>query len=947
MKKFTPVSTWCKALCFALMLIPFVGASAQSTLTAGDIVFTGYNSDDPDQFSFLVLDTIEPGTVISFTDDGWYAAGGFRTNEGVIAWTATSGVSCATEITITSTGTNTFSATTGSVATTTNGFSLSTSGDQIIAFQGTTGSPTPIAAINMDGTTGWAADATSANNSALPTGLTNGVTALSFSAEYDDGKYNCSFVQGGKTYLDTAVNNQLRWTLSDNLVSLPAGCTFTCTPPVDCAGVPGGTAFYDNCGVCAGGTTGVTPNVDTDHDGTLDCNDGCPNDPNKIAPGICGCGLPDTSLANAGPDIAVCAGDQATLTATGGGTYNWNTGDNTSSTQVTPSGSSVSYNVTVTNNDGCVSYDTVVVTVNPLPTADAGTDQTICPGTSTTFTATGGVSYAWSSGANTDTTTVSAANDYVVTVTNSFNCSATDTVTLALYPQPVIDAGADQTVCPGSSATFNATGGATYIWSTGNTTSFISVSAVGDYDVTGTDVNGCVATDTVSLLNYTAPAANAGNDTTVCIGNSVTFTATGGNSYAWSSGDNTAATTVSTADNYVVTVTDGNSCTATDTVALANFTPPVVNAGSDTVVCPGASATFTATGAVTYNWSNAVSSATNTVDVAGIYVAEGTDANGCTATDTVTLSNYTAPVVNAGADTTVCPGNSADFTATGAVSYVWSNTSTTATITANVATTYSVTGTDANGCTATDTVSLANFSAPVISAGSDTAVCEGNSATFTATGGNSYVWNTGATTAAITADTTGTYSVAGTDANGCVGTDTVALTVNAQPVVSITGLSNTICSDTTAITLVGSPTGGTFTGMGVSGGTFDPSITGTGTFAIAYNYTDGNGCSSTASDTVTVTICTGIDNINNNLQINVYPNPFHNQVVVKLNDVQQTLQVRLMDVTGRTVVSQEIAPASGKHTVTLTPNTHLANGIYLLEVKGNNYLQTFRIMHAE
>ena len=208
----------------------------QTTLTAGDIAITGFNADNPDEFTFVLLTDVDATTTIKFTDEGWLALGGFRgVGEGIITWTADSDLICGTEIIIKDTNAiviNSYSASTGTAVETGGGFGLAVNaGDQILAYQGAEATPTFIYAVNFDGA-GWS-DATSANDTALPTGLTDTVNAVSL-GQTDNGSYDCS-VTTDQALILTATANNANWTLSNTVLSL-GGCTYTCT--VTCPGTP-------------------------------------------------------------------------------------------------------------------------------------------------------------------------------------------------------------------------------------------------------------------------------------------------------------------------------------------------------------------------------------------------------------------------------------------------------------------------------------------------------------------------------------------------------------------------------------------------------------------------------------------------------------------------------------------------------------------------------------
>lgn len=231
-----------KKITFLLaMLLAFSYGYGQTTLSAGDIAITGFNSDDPDEFSFVLLIDVTNTTTIKFTDNGWFSAGGFRANEGILEWTATSDLPCGTEITITDG--SPFSASIGSV-TDDNSFLLASSGDQILAYQGSEASPTFVYAIHFDGTTGWSADAISAQTSALPAGLTNGTNAVAIN-EIDNSAYDCSTSSDSPIIL-TEVSNNTNWSGSDTIRQNLAACYYSC------ASCPGGVTIWDGTNWSAG-----------------------------------------------------------------------------------------------------------------------------------------------------------------------------------------------------------------------------------------------------------------------------------------------------------------------------------------------------------------------------------------------------------------------------------------------------------------------------------------------------------------------------------------------------------------------------------------------------------------------------------------------------------------------------------------------------------------------
>ncbi len=170
---------------------------AQTALLPGDLVITGFNMDNPDEVSVVFMVAIEAGTEIRFTDNGWKASGTFRTGEGIDIWTAGDDHPAGEEVII-------------PIAD----MALSSSGDQILVYQGTEETPLFVAAINVEGDHTWQDDATDASTSAIPAGLENGITCVALS-ETDNMLYNRSLVSGSREELLLSVNNYQNWTGSD------------------------------------------------------------------------------------------------------------------------------------------------------------------------------------------------------------------------------------------------------------------------------------------------------------------------------------------------------------------------------------------------------------------------------------------------------------------------------------------------------------------------------------------------------------------------------------------------------------------------------------------------------------------------------------------------------------------------------------------------------------
>ncbi|PKQ60154.1 hypothetical protein BZG01_21255, partial [Labilibaculum manganireducens] len=409
------------------------------------------------------------------------------------------------------------------------------------------------------------------------------------------------------------------------------------------------------------------------------------------------------------------------------------------------------YSVVVTDANGCSATDDANATIHANPTVNLGADQQTCSGNTITFDAgNAGSTYLWSTGETTQSITVSASGNYSITVTDTNGCSATDDANATINPNPVIDLGVDQETCAGNSISFDAGNvGATYLWSTGETTQTITVSASGNYSVTVIDANGCSATDDANATIHPNPVIDLGIDQETCSGNSITFNAGNvGATYLWSTGETTQTITASASGNYSVVVTDANGCSASDDANATIHANPVVDLGIDQETCSGNSITFDAGNVgATYLWSTGETTQTITVSASGNYSVVVTDANGCSATDDANATIHANPVVDLGIDQETCAGNSISFDAGNVgATYLWSTGETTQTITVSASGNYSVTVIDANGCSATDDANATIHANPTVNLGADQQTCSGNTITFDAgNAGSTYLWSTGET----------------------------------------------------------------------------------------------------------------------------------------------------------------------------------------------------------
>ncbi len=407
--------------------------------------------------------------------------------------------------------------------------------------------------------------------------------------------------------------------------------------------------------------------------------------------------------------------------------------------------------------NGCQASADVTVNVNPAPVADAGNDVSICFGQCTDLQASGGASYEWGNGATTVMINVcpTSTQTYVVTVSDTNNCTATASVTVTVIPAISADFPDLGGYCldEASFALTSATpvGGVYSGPGVSNNMFDPAAAGVGVHTLYYyyVDSVGCAGQDSAMVEVFALPVADAGMDVTICEGECTDLTATGGDYYMWNTQETTASINVCpvTTTSYTVVVTDMNGCQASADVTV-NVNPlPMADAGNDVSICDGDCATLTATGGVSYLWSDGQTTASINVCPTSTttYTVTVTDANGCENTDEVTVTVNPLPVASAGPDAYICLGDCATLTASGGVDYLWSTGDTTQDITVcpTDSTLYSVTVTDANGCEAADEVEVIVNPAAIIGAQpADVAVDLGSPASFmiAATGASYYQW---------------------------------------------------------------------------------------------------------------------------------------------------------------------------------------------------------------
>jgi trimeric autotransporter adhesin len=602
-----------------------------------------------------------------------------------------------------------------------------------------------------------------------------------------------------------------------------------------------------------------------------------------------------------------CPSGNTTLSATPGFvSYAWSGGGSNGTRVVSSAGP---YTVTVTDINGCTATSSLAVTVLPVINPTVVAAAPVCAGNSVTLSVSNPVftNYAWSNVGSGPSTTVTNNGTYTVTVTNANGCTSTGTAsqTFLQAPVPNINAvlGCGTTQLTATNA--NAAPLVNFAWSLpSGSVNTITVATANNYTVTVTNSLGCTASTTVFADVNDVPVVNISGINSFCQGNSTTLSATPGfANYDWSNAQSAANINVSSAGTYSVTITDFNGCTAEADASVAQLPNPTVNITGPSSICGGGSATFTVpTGFATYIWSNANPTNTISTSLPGTYTVTVYAANGCEASDEITLSISNSLAINVVAQAYACNNSITLDAGSGFATYAWSGGGAASTKVVTSAGPYTVTVTDLTGCSGVATINALIPANPTVSVSGPAAICQGTNAQLVATPGLAqYTWSIPSLNSSISVGTGGTYTVTATDVNGCTTTAQTVLAVNAAPVPAISGPSSICTNSTTTF-------GTTQPFASYAWSTTDPNPTITVSAAGPYTVTVTNaaGCTGTASQTLAVTTA---------LQPSVAVAPYqcNGQLTIATDPVFQTYAWSSGPITPSAVVT-----ASGTYTVTVT-----------------------------
>lgn len=633
-----------------------------------------------------------------------------------------------------------------------------------------------------------------------------------------------------------------------------------------------------------------------------------------------------TVVASSIGSQTICSSETVTLTASGADGFGWLPSGDIGSTYTATPTTSTTYTVIGQNMPGaCRDTTFITITVNATPTLNIPTNNlSLCSGNPLVLpSASGGSIINWN-GPNSYTSSVSSptvtnsitsgdAGTYSVSVSENYGSqtctSAVSEVTVAVVLSASVQAS-NADVCLGSTTTITPTGASSYTLMPGNSSGLsftLNPTTNTTYTLQGSAGTGCDGTTTFSIQVNPLPNVTAtASPTDICSGQTTTLSAAGADQYQWDANASSSTTSdvsvnPNTTTTYSVTGTYSlTGCSNSATIQVNVTTTPTVNvASSQASVCAGSSATLTLSGASSYTVTDPPVSSNGTTVITPTatttYTITGNNGNCISQPETITL--YYNPLPNVAANSqTICSGNTATLTATGADSYTWTPggmTATSVTVNPNSSTTYSIVGTNTlTGCSSsTITIDVTVNETPVANASANPGtVCSSGTVNLngnSSVSGSTYTWSTGngvntsnQNQQNISFSASGlntgnyTYTLTVSSPEGCISSAvTTTLQIISLPNSSFSLSPLSICQNSNASLTIDSPQSGTTYNWDIGGSLINnsnpanipASITNIpGTYTVTVISSIGT-CTNSSTETLTVNTLPTISLINNNV----------------------------------------------------------------------------------
>lgn len=510
------------------------------------------------------------------------------------------------------------------------------------------------------------------------------------------------------------------------------------------------------------------------------------------------------------PNLTLCVNQPYTLTATTnlpGASINWYNslvGGNPIATGTVLSSSGFTTSGTYTFFAGSCPgtfRQPIIITVNSGLVISVNSPS-ICPGQTATLVATpaSAINYTWSTGAQTNSISVSPSATTIYTINGSnATCSGSQTVSVSVSSQPTLTVN-NATICSGNSYTIIPSGATTYTWLPGSVVStslIVNPSTTSIYSVTGS-TGGCTSSNTVEIAVNTTPTLSV-NSLTICAGETATLTVSGSaTSYTWQPGSFVGNSyTITPISTTTLSVLGGiQSCTAQTTATVSTGSNISLSVNNYTI-CEGETISIAASGANTYTWNTGQSGNSISVSptVTTTYSVNGTIGS-CSGSNTLTVFVNSLPTLTVNSSV-ICSGETTTLTASGANTYTWSNGNQTNTqvLSPNNTTTLSVIGTGINGCESLPVLTTITVNqTPTLTVNSPS-ICIGETTVLNVNGATSYTWSTTQSTSSISVSPSSStiYTVIGANAN-CFSITESTVTVNTLPNLTVNASQTSGCA---------------------------------------------------------------------------------------------------------------------------------------------------------
>lgn len=667
------------------------------------------------------------------------------------------------------------------------------------------------------------------------------------------------------------------------------------------------------------------------------------------------------------PSSTVCAGSTINLNASPWGTelaWEWvlfqlttispiSTQTTQTATYTFPNVSTpTTYQIRYRVREACCGWSKpYYTTITVVPVAEAviaSTSNIICPGESVTLSTSGGGTYLWSNNETTSSITVNTPGTYSVTVTDVNGCTSTaQPVVLDLSPAftPLITPGSTTIICPPAGVTLTASGGATYLWNNGETTTSITTTTAGVYDVLVTDVNGCDAGSAPFTVYEVSANLVSDGSTNICQGDNLTLTVAStfmdpNATYVWTFNGNVIpgqtgnSISVNQTGAYAVTVSNGTCTQNSSAIQVTVFDPTISSTNNQSTLCPGSSLTLTASSGTIFQWQlNGVdipgaTNATYSATVGGTYTVVASDGNCSTTSGNFVITEIVPTVTGENGATSFCPGSSILLTSSLGSSYQWQlngvniagATNQTYSVTAPGNYTVVVTTTDGS-CTSTSAVFVLTEILPIVSSSTGgNELCPGSSITLSSSAGLNYQWQlngvniAGATNQNLVVTEGGSYTVISTTLDGtCTSTSTAFVVTEIVPVITGAGGGSSICPGSSLLLTATAADSYQWqlNGVNIAGATSQTySATQAGTYTVTTSIT---GCVSTSDNFVVTEISPTISSTNN---ANSFC-PGSTFVLTASNGTSYQWQLNGVNIVGETNQTLTVTQ-SGSYTVVVT-----------------------------